>query len=1138
MVLGAPPPFGGDGNPAYEAVTSGQTEFLLHTNPKPFGMKNTNLSPTLSVPLSLFRQLFAGRQRIWLCLTLLAGMISSAQAQLTPADIVGPDGIIYPDWRQAGKPGGIPTNLVVRTSITNYSGFPNDNLDDASALEQAAIYAASQGGGVVSIPAGNFYLDRPVIITNDNVVLRGAGSGSTKFYFRYGPPTNAVIFYQPATNAAVRANTWIEIHADPNNLQILRIKYGATTISAVTNAPGYWGDRFFLTISGGSAIGITGSGTKTLTAIAEYSGGIVRSNNITVNMISGSDPNPNRTPTMLGAINFCGIGNTGSKFVLTANGVRGDTSITVTNGHGLVAGDGIELVAPATDRWDAEVENLCTGDLFRHYLYKITSVSGNVLTLNQPLRIDYPIIDGSYVQKFIPLRNCGVENFYLEQTKDLWTSGVVFSRAWECWGTGMYIKKAGRFPLYMLPAKWCEIRNCTMDDAWWKGDGGTAYVGWERAYDCLMENVTTYKMRHAPLVQWSAAGNVIRNSFFYDSDAQWHSGWTHENLFENNIVESNQGNGGYGYGMWASAPDDTQHGPNGPRNVIYHNDVTSPLASMWLGGQNREWLVLHNRFAADTGYGVYMKDNSGDHIIEGNVFALKSTANAVWLNDTNDTGVEVVNNAFYGIATQADIVGGATTAGVLSGNTVVDTLATVSFSNNGFESGLTGWVNTNDAAMSLASVSAKRTGNNGLRVTDTSVSAGSSLYSPTFAVQAGKTYTARYWSRTISGSGMGVYLKFFTATSNELQNTSLTIPSTTFWSKGSISDTAPAGASFARLWLHSYGASIVTSDFDDFEFGEASFELANSSFENGTNFWDFTGDNSMSQILTNAAKVGTYGLRVTDNSATLGSSVMSSSFPITMGNTYQCRFWGRITSGSGAAVYLQFLNSSGAAINPPTYEEIPTNTTEWRQYIVRGEPPAGAVSVRVWIHSYSGSVVTAEFGDLTLSEVAPRPVPALPSIYDWQKNPWIPFNLGNPGFESGTNSWDFTTDGGMSTVTSTAHSGTKGLHVVDSSTTAGSSVASAKFAAEAGKNYQTRFYAKTVSGSGLGVYIQFFNTGGTNIGQTNLTVGASTSWTPYTLNGQAPANTATARVWVHSYSANTVTADLDDFEFGEYGLLP
>ncbi|HEY1169843.1 MAG TPA: carbohydrate binding domain-containing protein [Verrucomicrobiae bacterium] len=1100
-------------------------------------MKTTNSS---AVPLlSRFTPWLQLRPRLLCCLCLLLGIASQTQGALTPADIPGPDGIVYPDFRQAGIPGGIPTGLIIRTSITNHSGFPNDNLDDAGALEAAAAAAAAAGGGVVTIPAGNFYLDRPAIITNDNVVLRGAGSGSTKFFFRYSAPTNAVKFYKPATNAVVRANTWIEIHADPTNLVILRIKYNNTTLSAVTNAPGSWGARFFLTMSGGTAINAAGAGTRTLTAIAEYTGGIVRSNNITVNLVSGTDPNPNRTPSMLGAITFAGAGNIGNKFLLTANGTRGATTLTVTNTHNIVTGDAIELVAPATDRWDDEVDNLCTGDLFRHYLYKVTSVSGNVLTLNQPLRIDYPTIDGSYVQKFVPLRNCGVENFSLEQTKNLWTSGVMFSKVWECWATGMNVKKAGRFPIYTLTAKWCEIRNCTFDDAWWKGDGGTAYVGWEKSYDCLMENVTTYKMRHAPLVQWSAAGNVIRNSFFYDSDAQWHSGWTHENLFENNIIECNIGNGSYGYGMWASPPEDVQHGPNGPRNVIYNNDVTSPKTGVWLGGQNREWLILHNRFATDSGQGVYAKDSSSDHIIEGNVFSMKNGINGIWLNTANCTGVEVVNNKFYGVANSSEIVGGAIGAAVSTGNTTADYITPVTWVNNGFENNLANWNNSGDGGMSAVNASAKRTGGYGLRVTDTNPSAGSSLYSQAFTVQPGKGYLCRFWAKSVTGSGLGVYLKFYNSGGTEILSVSTGVPSNGIWAKYYVEEVSPPGAATAKIWIRAYHADTVTMDLDDFEFGELPFEIANPSFENGTNFWNFSADNSMSTITSGAAKTGTYGLHIVDNSATLGSSAESVSFAVTPGKTYQCRFWGRITSGSGLAVYLDYETSGGSPISPPTYEEIPTNTTEWRQYIVRGVAPTNAATVKVWVHSYSGAIVTGDVDDLVLSEVEPRPVPALASIYAWQKNPWIPFALTNPGFESNFTGWDTTADGGMSSaVAAAAYAGTKGLRVIDGVTNAGSSVASVNFPAEAGKNYQVRYRAKNVSGSGIGMYIQFFNSGGTNIGQQVQGLGTSTSWAAYTLNAVAPANTVSVRVWIHSYNANIVTADFDEIEFGEYGILP
>lgn len=72
----------------------------------------------------------------------------------------------------------------------------------------------------------------------------------------------------------------------------------------------------------------------------------------------------------------------------------------------------------------------------------------------------------------------------------------------------------------------CAILDCEFDDSFYHGVGGTAYAGWEVAYDCLMDNVTTRNLRHAPLVQWSAAGNVVRNSRFYGCDAHWHSGWT------------------------------------------------------------------------------------------------------------------------------------------------------------------------------------------------------------------------------------------------------------------------------------------------------------------------------------------------------------------------------------------------------------------------------------------------------------------------------------------------------------------------------------------------------------------------------------------------------------------------------------
>jgi hypothetical protein len=164
-----------------------------------------------------------------------------------------------------------------------------------------------------------------------------------------------------------------------------------------------------------------------------------------------------------------------------------------------------------------------------------------------------------------------------------------------------------------------------------------------------MTDCATYRLRHAPCVQWSASGNVIRRSAFTDSDMQWHSGWTNENLFEQCKVIARRGNGAYGYGAWASPPGDTAHGPNGPRNVVYNCDIWGPKAGIWMGGMNEDWMILYNRIAAKDGEGVFTRTFSFDHIIRGNVFVLmKPDSPAVTLSTPDCTGVEIYDNVVYG----------------------------------------------------------------------------------------------------------------------------------------------------------------------------------------------------------------------------------------------------------------------------------------------------------------------------------------------------------------------------------------------------------------------------------------------------------------------------------------------------------
>jgi hypothetical protein len=298
---------------------------------------------------------------------------------------------------------------------------------------------------------------------------------------------------------------------------------------------------------------------------------------------------------------------------------------------------------------------------------EVAKSDGNRLTLTQPLRIEFPVVDGSHVRRMIPICNGGIEDLTLEQTENLWITTVMFSHAVNCWARNVKVVKCGRFPVYGSRAKWCEIRDCVFEDAWFKGGGGTAYAGWDHTWDCLIENLETFRLRHAPLFQWAASGNVIRKSVFHDSDGQWHAGWTHENLIEQCTIHSTIGNGGYGFGMWASPPEDTAHGPNGPRNVVYNCDVASPKNGVWLGGMNEGWLILHNRFVVGKGAGLVAKTMSFDHTIRGNVFVLKDPAAAMASLLTADcTGIDIVGNTVHGGSGQ--VVSGAAKPALLEGN--------------------------------------------------------------------------------------------------------------------------------------------------------------------------------------------------------------------------------------------------------------------------------------------------------------------------------------------------------------------------------------------------------------------------------------------------------------------------------------
>ena len=587
--------------------------------------------------------------------------------RLTDADVVGPEGVVYPDWRMAGV-----SSWTLPAVFAEERKFSHKINEDISKDIDAAIQSAKQkGGGLICLPAGTFYLDHSIIIDGSNIVIRGAGSDQTRLIFRDRIPMGTLRWVNWAgTDSRVAADSVVEVQANPCRLVRIEVSCeGSPVQSLVQKANKSWGNRFALRMTGEQLLSQLGSGTHVLDAKAHYSTGQSFTQRFTINLSVECSGGP--LPDHHAAFVFAGRGLQGDKIFLTADAARGSRILRLSPGHGLKTGDRIWLEAPATSRWNKLVDNRAPWGTYRANQYEIIAAQGDEVTINQPLRIEFPLIDAPFVQRMDVISGCGLEGLTLEQEvvtkeydaginpitywypiEDLWTDGVAFNYVWNSRISDVRVMNAGRNPIYLVRSKFCEILNSECEGTLFKGNGGTGYFGLERTYDCLVDSIVTHGLRHAPDLQWSSSGNVIRNGHFKGSDGQWHAGWTSENLFENNVIESTFAdltNGCYGWGLFASGPDSSFHGPQGPRNVVYRNDISAPKGGLCMLGGNEGWIIEYNRFRVEEGYAVRGKVKSFDHIIKGNVFIVKKPKDpAIAFLSPDCTGVELINNVLYG----------------------------------------------------------------------------------------------------------------------------------------------------------------------------------------------------------------------------------------------------------------------------------------------------------------------------------------------------------------------------------------------------------------------------------------------------------------------------------------------------------
>lgn len=565
----------------------------------------------------------------------------SEKAKLTAADFPGPDGIVYPDFTYAGareevlkQAGQTVIHLAVRSG------------DDLYEPLRKAIDSLPVDGGTVEIPAGHFKLSKMLTIAKDFVSLKGAGKDQTRIDLTYDTGDDRIDLYGIENGSRIAPEQPIHLYARPAGLRSLKLEVDGEEFSRYTRNL----HSDFVSFHVKKLPNSIRPGKHKLRGTAEYWDGKTSTAEAEVIIDPAVFPTL-PTNAARSFISFQGKGFRYRDYRIAKDGTRGEFSVELCeSSHPFRKGDIVVLRAQETPARRAVTGNACNWGNFRSTHLFIEKVEGRKLTFNQPLRQDYPAADLSFVRKFDSIRGGRIEGMTLETKFDYWLSSVTFEYASDCVAKDLRVLRCGHNPVYGTHAKFCSILNCEFDGNRFNDRGGTAYAGWDNCSDCLIDGIITRRMRHAPLVQWGASGNVIRNGRFYHSDAQWHAGWSTENLFENcTIISDTREFGGYGNIFWASSPEDGGHGPNGPRNVVYNCDGSSISDGVFLGGMNENWIFAWNRLRVKKGVGFFLKTSSFDHILLGNTVILEDQHSPFLLFATPDCGgVELIGNTFSG----------------------------------------------------------------------------------------------------------------------------------------------------------------------------------------------------------------------------------------------------------------------------------------------------------------------------------------------------------------------------------------------------------------------------------------------------------------------------------------------------------
>ncbi len=166
----------------------------------------------------------------------------------------------------------------------------------------------------------------------------------------------------------------------------------------------------------------------------------------------------------------------------------------------------------------------------------------------------------------------------------------------------------------------------------------------------------------------------------------------------------------------------------------------------------------------------------------------------------------------------------------------------------------------------------------------------------------------------------------------------------------------------------------ITVTPDDFRKTHGPSTLFNGGFEQGAAGWRIRDGFSTVQSVTAAS--GKAALRITDNSKSAGSDMLSSRVTVTPGQPLTLSGKHHTLSGGGVGIYVYYYDGADTLLNPVSSQGHITplltlqggQLNRWESFSAPFTPPPSTAYIRLWIHSFNAAVVDCLIDDLKISD--------------------------------------------------------------------------------------------------------------------------------------------------------------------------